>query len=151
MFSSKEIYLFKKYYIDQDEPKHKFGIVLHENGEFIVTLIITSSQNHYNLNGDYGCHNKKLGGGIEHCFCFPKNKTICINGFSFSKDTYLYTVRSVQEKQKASLFRNDCVSKGVLTDEVYYDLLYCLMHCENIAIKYTELFEQLYEKYMESQ
>lgn len=151
MLHAKELYKFERFYLDQEGTEQsKFALILYEDSEFVVTVIATSSKDHYNLNGNHGCYHSIKAGGQEHCYCFEANKVICENGFSFPLHTYLYTKRSIKNKSKNNLFKSGWDYKGMLLDSEYYELLYCLLCSEHVPQKYINLFEGLLESYYNS-
>lgn len=91
MFSEGQIIYFEPFYFKNgNTAKNKYFIILKniENKTIVASLPTRTNKAPSLININHGCINSE-----EHCFnsyLFESGKVICINGFSFDLNTYVY-------------------------------------------------------------
>lgn len=129
MFENGNILHIDKYEFPDGTIKNtgKFLIVLLNTNETTIIASLTTSHNHVpDEIKEHGCIKDDI---INiHCYHFQREKEIASNNFFFDKDTFIYFVRNVFERQIETIKnKQDSITlKGKLCDEEYKELVYCV-------------------------
>ncbi len=127
MFDRGNILYIKEYQLLSRKIKPKYLIILENlQSETIIVTLPTSKQYIDQSNIKKGCIQQHH----THGYYFPSGDVICENGFSFVQNTFvLFRSNVFKEKIKsftAKYNESGIEVKGKLTNDEYFNLLYCM-------------------------
>lgn len=143
MFENGSIVHIPKYEFDDGETKDtgKFLVVIYNDSGVSILAGLTGSQDHVPDDmKNHGClddYSKRIS-----CHFFEEQKVICTNKYSFSKDTFIYfagNIFDVQIKKLEDKYGGTMQHKGILREEEYVELVYCIYKSKFVkkAVKTT--------------
>ena len=132
--------LFVKDYQLPTSVKDKFFIVVAVTEQNITLMSMTTSQIYFD--------NSLIKHGIIEdrnlsVYCFPKNKVIGKNGFSFNKDTIISHRWNVHEFSAELFATLNIEYKDCLISEEIVNLIYSFYSYAGIPKKHKQLFEKI--------
>jgi hypothetical protein len=144
MFTTGNLLFFTPFYFkNQNDPKNKFFIVLHNDENRLIIASLPTSQDHIPEHlKKHGCINCEQMQII--CYFIKNNTVITDNGFRFDKDTYLYGKELGDYEIDIFLNKyttNDMEVKGRLTDDELKNIRNCFANSPDVKRKYRRLLK----------
>ncbi len=143
-FTAGEIIHVPKYQFKDGSVKStgKYLVILTLTKDETVLVNLTTTQNSYLFeNSTGGCYKVN---GHRIGFHFRKGEAIFTNTETFAKDTYLIPTGQILEHKISYLTSNypTITTKGILTKEVFIEVLYCLIKSGFVSKRHITLLEK---------
>lgn len=142
MFTPGNLLLFTPFYFkNNNEPKRKFFVVLHnENNKFVMASLPTSQDHIPDNLKKYGCICCEQMQII--CYYITRGTPITDNGFAFDRDTYMYG--NELGDYDVAVFNTkytptEIEVKGRLTDVEFNSIKTCFANSPNVKRKYRRI------------
>ena len=134
---------------DGGTPKRKYFVVLKRNDTEIILASLPTSKDSVpaTITKEHGCIERP---DIDfNCYYFEGGKPVCVNGFAFPTDTYIYGFRIKlfdinQFQTQQSEHQTIVTIKGQLTDTEYKQLIKCLLHSTSVKRKYRHMLSEIH-------
>jgi len=134
------------------EIKPRYFIVLDdsESSPLVISIVTSQDKIPESCFKEFGCiYDPEIG---VHSYKFKKQKIICENSFSFPLDSYIYIqAKAVQEVNEQNFFSNyegNIEHKGILNEDEFKELIYCVYKSifipKKIKSRMNTLLEKLY-------
>ena len=137
MLNPFRLYYIPEFFFENGRSKSKFCIPVAVDSDNVMLFYLPSSQVYV---PDYlikdGC--MKYNDRNIHCFSFKEGVRVTKDAYSFSKRTFIYFERRVQEvsvQRFMRLYGNSVVVHGALLENLRKELIRCIVNCPVIARK----------------